>query len=55
MTELQGGKNIAEVAKDLNIQIGPINRCREADAKVLVRHRGPEAPSVGMMASPPAK
>jgi hypothetical protein len=55
MTELQGGKNIAEVAKDLNIQIGPINRCREADAKGLVRHRGPEAPSVGMMASPPAK
>jgi len=49
ITELQGGKNIAEVAKDLNIQIGPINRCREADAKGLVPHRGPGPPTMGMM------
>lgn|GEM_PF-4130541 len=49
ITELQGGKNIAEVAKDLNMLIGPINRCREADAKGLIPHRGAEPPSMGMM------
>jgi hypothetical protein len=48
MTELRGGKNITEVAKDLNTLIGPINRCREAAAKGLVRHQGAEAPSMGM-------
>jgi hypothetical protein len=48
MTELRGGKNITEVAKDLSTLIGPINRCREAAAKGLVRHKGAEAPSMGM-------
>jgi hypothetical protein len=55
MTELQGGKNIAEVTKDLKIPIGAINRCREAAAKGLVPHRGAELPSMGTMTSPPAK
>jgi hypothetical protein len=55
MTELQGGKNIAEVAEDLKIVIGVVNRCREAAAKGLVPHRGAELPSMGTMTSPPAK
>jgi hypothetical protein len=53
ITKLQSGKSIAEVAKDLNILIGPINRCREAAAKGLVPHRGAEATSMGMRAIPP--
>ena len=49
IAELQGGRSVTEVAKDLKILIGPVNRCREAAAKGLVRHRGPEPPPVGMM------
>jgi hypothetical protein len=46
MTELQGGKKVAEVAKDLKISRSSVYRCRRAAAK--------EAKAAGGMASPAA-
>jgi transposase-like protein len=46
MTELQGGKTAAEVAKDMKISKSSVYRCRKAAAK--------EAKAGGGMASPAA-
>jgi len=38
LTELQMGKSVPEVAKDMNVLMGGIERCREAAAKIESRH-----------------
>ena len=47
MTELQGGKKVAEVAKDMKISKSSVYRCRKASG---MKHGGMETP----MASPAA-
>lgn len=49
MTELQGGKKVAEVAKDMKISKSSVYRCRKAAAKA---NGGMETPAP--MASPAA-
>ena len=52
MTELQGGKNVAEVAKDLKIPVGPVNHCREAAAKGQQTNLAVPAPALGHLEVP---
>ena len=47
MTELQAGKKVAEVAKDMKISKSSVYRCRKASG---MKHGGMETP----MASPAA-
>jgi len=53
MTELQGGKKVAEVAKDMKISKSSVYRCRKAAAKASGGMETPMASSAAM-ASPAA-
>jgi hypothetical protein len=53
MTELQGGKTVAEVAKDMMISKSSVRRCRKAAAKASGGMETPAAiASPAAMASP---
>ncbi|HVA84348.1 MAG TPA: hypothetical protein VNF28_05565 [Candidatus Binataceae bacterium] len=52
MTELQGGKKVAEVAKDMKISRSSVYRCRRAAKKEAKAAAGMASPAA--MASPPA-
>jgi predicted transcriptional regulator len=50
MTELQGGKKVSEVAKDMKISKSSVYRCRKAAAKEAKAAAGMASPAA--MASP---
>jgi hypothetical protein len=52
MTELQGGKKVSEVAKEMKISRSSVYRCRRAAAKEAKASGGMASP--GAMASPAA-